>query len=91
MFFQISIADALLCIVAPLDASEIEFWVGDPRAAFFTASSDIVLKKFYGGLANGAADLKNIFFFPVACILSRTSHLIIILSLSLSNCNGNKD
>jgi len=91
LFFQISIANAFLCIFAPLDASEIEFWVGDPRGTFFTASSDIILEEFYGGMANGATDLKNVFFFPVACILSRTSHNKIIISFSLSNCNGNKD
>lgn len=90
LFFHISIADALLRIFAPLEASEIEFWVGDPRVAFFTASSDIVLKEFYGGEANGTADLKNVFFFPVACILSRAFHRVTIISLSLSDCKGTK-
>lgn len=91
LFFQIIIADTLLRIVAPIDTSEIEFWVGDPRVTFFTASSDIVLEEFCGGVANGAADLKNVFFFPVARILSRTFHRVIIISLSPPNCNGTKD
>ena len=90
LFFQISIADTLLGIVAPLEASEIEFRVGDPRVTFFTASSDIVLEEFCGGAANGAADLKNVFFFPVARILSRTFHRVFILSLSLPYCNGTR-
>jgi hypothetical protein len=42
-------------------------------------------------VANGAADLKNVFFFPVARILSRTFHRVIIISLSPPNCNGTKD
>jgi hypothetical protein len=89
LIIKISIADALFRIIAPLDASEIEFWVGDPSVAVFTASSDIVLEEFCGGVAERAADLENVFFFPVACILSRTFHRIIIISFPFSNCNGN--
>ena len=78
-------------MVAPLDASEIEFWVRNPRVAFFTASSDIVFEEFCGGVAKGASDLKNVVFFPVTRILSRAFHRVIIISLSLSECNGTKN
>jgi len=85
------IANTLFRIVTPIDASEIEFWVGDPRVTLFTAPSDIVLEEFCSRMANGAIDLKNVLFFPVARILSRTFHLVIILSLFLSYCNGTID
>jgi hypothetical protein len=90
LFFQISTADALLRIVAPLGASEIESWIGHPRIAFFAASSGIVLEEFRGGVADGTADLKNVLFFPVACILSRTFHRLFIISLSPPHCNRSK-
>ena len=90
LFIQISIANALIRIITPRDASKIEFWVGDPSVTFFTASSDIVFEEFCGGVADRAADLKNVFFFPVACILSRTFHRVIIISLSPPNCNRSK-
>jgi len=90
-FFHKSFADALLRIVAPLDAPEVEFRVGNPRVAFTTASSDIVLEEFCGGAANRAADLKYVFLFPVPRILSGAFHHITIISLNFSNCNGTKE
>lgn len=91
LFIIIPAADALLRIVAPLDASEIQFWVGNPSLAFFAASSDIVFEELCGGAAYRAADLENILFFPVAYILSRTFHPIIIISISPPDCNGAKE
>jgi len=88
---RIFFADALLCIAAPLNASEIEIWVGDPRATLSAVSSDIVLEKFHGGVANGAADFKNVFLFPVTRILSRTFHCVIIISRSLAKYNRAKE
>jgi hypothetical protein len=90
VFYRV-VADTLLGIIAPLNAPEIEFWVGNPRVAFFAASSDVVFEEFCGSVTNRAFDFKNVFFFPVVRILSRAFHLVCILSLSLSNCNGTLD
>ena len=90
VFYRV-MTDTLLGIIAPLNASEIEFWVGNPRVAFFAASSDVVFKEFCGSVAYRALDFKNVFFFPVACILSRTFHIVFIISISPWNCNGTLD
>jgi len=90
IFFQRIFSNTLLRIIAPIDTSEIEFWVGNPGVALFAASADIVFKKFCGCKANGTINLKDGFFFPVASILSRTFHLVIILFILLSYFNKTK-
>lgn len=79
-FFHFFGSHTLFCIIAPLNASEIEFGIGNPVVALFTSSSRVVLEEFEDCLAERAFALKDIILFPVASILTWAFHCVGIIT-----------
>jgi hypothetical protein len=75
----------MFCIIAPLDASEIEFRIGNPVVAFFATSSRVVLEEFEIRLTKRTLAFKDIILFPVARILTRAFHAVGILAVPDNN------
>lgn len=66
----------VFCVITPLDASEIEFRIGNPVVTFFASSTGVVLEEFEVCLAKRTFALEDIILFPVASILTRAFHVV---------------